>query len=252
MDSNVSDVKLTANDISVRYQLPERQFGNLKEYLISKIKREKIVVNEFKALKSVSIKLKPGECVGLIGHNGCGKSTLLKVLAGILSPTSGDVAYKGRLTSLIELGAGFDNELTAIDNIYLACTLMGVAKSEIKMRLDEIIAFAELEQFLHFPIKNYSSGMTARLGFACATIVDPEILLVDEVLAVGDEAFQKKCLDRIESLKSRGKSIVLVTHDMGAVERFCDRVYLLDHGNLIFEGEPLKAIPRYREALGIQ
>jgi ABC-2 type transport system ATP-binding protein len=172
--------------------------------------------------------------------------------AGILDPTLGLVSYQGRLTSLIELGAGFDGELPAIDNIYLACTLMGIGKEEIRNKLDQIIDFAELKDFLDFPIKNYSSGMAARLGFACATVVDPEILLIDEVLAVGDEAFQLKCFNRINTLKQAGKSIVLVTHDMNAVERFCDRVYLLDSGTLVFEGSPMDGIERYRQALGIQ
>lgn len=242
---------LSAQNVVVSYQLPSRRFTSLKEYLLSYIKGEKHEMQTFDALKGISIVLNRSECVGLVGRNGCGKSTLLKVLAGIISPTVGDVVHSGRLTSLIELGAGFDGELTAVDNIYLACTLMGVSQAEIKSRLNDIIEFAELRDFLNFPIKNYSSGMAARLGFACATIVEPEILLIDEVLAVGDEAFQQKCLQRIQELKKTGKSIVLVTHDMLAVERFCDRVYLLDHGRLVFEGDPIEGIRQYRQVLAV-
>ncbi len=251
MKTNEQDHVLVADRISVRYKIYSRKFNSLKEYLISKIKREKVEATVFEALAGVGVELNKGECVGLIGHNGCGKSTLLKVIAGILDPSSGVVSYRGRLTSLIELGAGFDGELSAIDNIYLSCSLMGVKKAEIARRLEEIISFAELGGFLDFPIKNYSSGMAARLGFACATAVEPDILLVDEVLAVGDEAFQKKCFDRVNDLKRAGKGIILVTHDMNAVERFCDRVYVLESGRLIYEGNAKGGIDAYRKSLGL-
>ncbi len=229
--------------------MPDRKFSSLKEFVVSKIKGERRKINHFQALNDVSIDVRNGECVGLIGHNGCGKSTLLKVLAGILPPSHGKVGHVGRMTSLIELGAGFDSELGAVDNIYLACSLMGFSRQEIRSKIDEIIDFAGLRDFLDFPIKNYSSGMAARLGFSCATIVRPDILLVDEVLAVGDEAFQHKCFEKISGLKKDRKGIILVTHDMSAVQTFCDRVYVLDHGSLVFSGNVEDGIAKYRELL---
>ena len=248
---NRSGTILSAQNVSVSYRIPTRRYGSPKEMVLSRLKGEKNPVVEFAALEQVSIELKAGECVGLIGHNGCGKSTLLKVIAGILSTKAGKVTYEGRLTSLIELGAGFDPELPARDNIFLACTLMGIAKREINENLQRIIEFAELDRFLDFPLKNYSSGMYARLGFSCATIINPDIILVDEVLAVGDEAFQAKCLRRILELKENGKGIILVTHDMGAVQRFCDRVYVLDHGRLVYQGPNLEGIAAYRRYQGL-
>jgi ABC-type polysaccharide/polyol phosphate transport system ATPase subunit len=193
--------------------------------------------------------LQAGECLALIGHNGSGKSTLLKTLVGIISPTHGRVVTKGRVASLIELGAGFDGELSGEENIFLACTLMGLSKKQIQQNIQSILQFAELEEFAQFPLKNYSSGMYARLGFSCATLLDPDILIVDEVLAVGDEKFQAKCLKRIEDLKKLGKSIVFVTHDMNAVTTFCDRVVLLDHGSLVYDGRPEIAINLFRKLM---
>ena len=240
---------LTADNIAVSFQMHSRKFGSFKELLLAKLRGEKIHVDEFQALKGVSIHLQPGECVGLIGHNGSGKSTLLKVLTGILEPKNGQVQHTGHLTSLIELGAGFDSELPATDNIFLGCCLMGYSKKQIAERFKDIISFAELENFLDFPLKNYSSGMYARLGFACATAFDPDIVLVDEVLAVGDEAFQAKCHQKVKELKDSGKGIVLVTHDMNAVKKFCERVYVLHHGLVVYEGAVDAAIAKYRELM---
>jgi len=240
---------LSASGVSVNFLIPSRRFGSFKEYVLARLKREKLEHREFTALRDVCINLYPGECIGLIGHNGSGKSTFLKVIAGILKPTSGNVISTGRMTSLIELGAGFDSELTAADNIYLSCTLMGITQREIKSSIDSIIAFAELAGFIDFPIKNYSSGMTARLGFACATVIEPEILLVDEVLAVGDERFQEKCFARIRELKSKGKGIIIVSHDANAIKAFCDRVYVLHHGEVKYEGQVGPGIDKYRELM---
>lgn len=242
---------LTADNIEVSFQMHSRKFGSFKELLLSKIKGEKINVEDFHALKGVSVHVNPGECVGLIGHNGSGKSTLLKVLTGILEPKAGSVKYRGHLTSLIELGAGFDSDLPAKDNIFLGCCLMGYSKKQIAERFDDIISFAELKDFLDFPLKNYSSGMYARLGFACATAFDPDIVLVDEVLAVGDEGFQAKCHRKVKDLKQAGKGIVLVTHDMHAVKNFCERVYVLDHGKIVYEGAADPAIAKYRTLMGL-
>lgn len=240
---------LTADNIEVSFQMHSRKFGSFKELLLARLRGEKIRVDEFQALKGVSIHVQPGECVGLIGHNGSGKSTLLKVLTGILEPKNGRVQHKGHLTSLIELGAGFDSELPATDNIFLGCCLMGYSKKQIAARFKDIISFAELENFLDFPLKNYSSGMYARLGFACATAFDPDIVLVDEVLAVGDEGFQAKCHQKVKELKGSGKGIVLVTHDMNAVKNFCERVYVLHHGLVVYEGAVDTAIAKYRELM---
>jgi lipopolysaccharide transport system ATP-binding protein len=251
MNSSNSQILLQANGIYVDYKLPVRKYGNFKEYLLSKIKGQKQTYDSFHALTNINITLNKGECIGLIGHNGCGKSTLLKVLSGILKPRSGTVLCRERLTSLIELGAGFDSELPALDNIYLCCMLMGIPKKEIQEHIDEIIDFAELRDFLDFPIKNYSSGMTARLGFACATVIDPSIILIDEVLAVGDGAFQKKCHARIRDLKLTGKGIILVSHDMEAIKAYCDRVYVLHKGSLYFHGNTEEGISHYNKLQGI-
>lgn len=203
---------LSAEHISVTYRVSNRKFGSLKEFAVALLRREVIAYSQLHVLRDVSLVLHPGECIGLLGHNGSGKSTLLKVLAGILKPKIGVVDFVGRMTSLIELGAGFDPELTAVDNIFLSCTLMGIPIPEIREHVGDIIHFAELEKFTEFPLKNYSSGMYARLGFACATVIDPSIILIDEVIGVGDEAFQAKCHARLETLRKMGRAIVLVSH----------------------------------------
>jgi ABC-type polysaccharide/polyol phosphate transport system ATPase subunit len=242
---------LSARSVSVSYRVPNRRFGSLKEFVVAKVRRETLSATEFHALDDVTVEAFPSECVGLLGHNGSGKSTLLKVIAGILKPRLGLVEVTGRLTSLIELGAGFDPELPAVDNIRLSCTLMGIRRREIDACLNDIIKFAELEKFTEFPLKNYSSGMYARLGFACATTINPDVILVDEVIGVGDEAFQRKCHARLNDLRGNGKAIVLVSHDMNAVAKFCTRVYCLDHGRVVFEGPTEEGIRQYRSYLGL-
>jgi len=245
-------VVLSAANVSVSYRIGSRKFGSFKEFVLSRLRGESNDLREFHALSDVSIDIGAGHCVGLIGHNGSGKSTLLKVLAGILRARDGRINVNGRMTSLIELGVGFDSELQARDNIYLGCSLMGFSRAEIDAHFDQILDFAQLRDFMDFPLKNYSSGMYARLGFACATAFNPDILLVDEVLAVGDEAFQARCHKRINELKSKGSGIVLVTHDMGAVQQFCDSVCVLDHGKLVYQGTPQEGIARYRSLIGVQ
>lgn len=242
---------LTADSVSVSYRVPSRRFGSLKEYVVARLRGEKVDKVEFKALDDVTVRVYPGECVGLLGHNGSGKSTLLKVMSGILKAQKGAVHSVGRLTSLIELGAGFDPDLPAVDNIMLSCTLMGIHPKETKPRVAEILKFAELEDFQTFPLKNYSSGMYARLGFACATVIDPDIVLIDEVIGVGDEAFQLKCHERLNQLRAKGKAIILVTHDTNAVRKFCSRVYCLHHGKVMFDGDTERGIQKYRELLGL-
>ena len=204
---------------------------------------------EFDALRGVDLTIEQGQTVGILGHNGSGKSTLLKCIAGILTPTSGSVRVRGRLTSLLELGAGFHPDLTGRDNVYLNAAFYGMGRRDIDRVFDDIVEFAELAKFIDEPVKHYSSGMYVRLGFAVAVNLDPDVLLVDEVLAVGDEAFQVKCLGRIEQFQQEGRTIVFVTHDAETVRRVCDRAVVLDHGQLVLDGEPGKAIRVFREHL---
>jgi homopolymeric O-antigen transport system ATP-binding protein len=203
----------------------------------------------FWALRDVDLTVRPGECLGLIGANGSGKSTLLRIIAGIFVPTAGRVVVRGRVTPMIELGVGFHPDLSGRENVYLNTSLYGLSRRETHDIYDAIVEFSELAEFMDLPVKNYSSGMYVRLGFSVAAHLQPDILLVDEVLAVGDERFQQKCHARMEEVRRRGATVVLVSHDMGIVERMCDRACLLVHGRLDFEGEPGKVIARYREIL---
>ncbi|MGE3820536.1 MAG: ABC transporter ATP-binding protein [Isosphaeraceae bacterium] len=203
--------------------------------------------NEFWALSAVSFKVMPGDVVGVIGRNGAGKSTLLKVLSRITEPTAGRVEIRGRVGSLLEVGTGFHPELTGRENIYMNGSILGMTRREIGRRFDEIVAFAELERFLDTPVKRYSSGMYVRLAFAVAAHLEPEILIVDEVLAVGDTAFQKKCLGRIQQVGRSGRTVLFVSHNMAAVQNLCDRVVLLDQGQVAFEGETTQGISRYAD-----
>ncbi len=192
---------------------------------------------EFWALRNVSFEIPKGITLGIIGSNGSGKSTLLKLIAGIHRPTSGGVATNGRISALIELGAGFHPEFTGRENIFINGIILGLTRKQIQQKLEDIIQFSELEDFIDSPVKTYSSGMYMRLAFAIAVAVDPEILLIDEILAVGDASFQKKCQNRINTFKADGKTIVIVTHDLSALERYCDRVLWLDHGKLQAYGD---------------
>ncbi len=203
----------------------------------------------FWALREVDLQVPPGTTIGLLGHNGSGKSTLLKCIAGILSPTEGTIAVAGRVAALLELGAGFQPDLTGRENVFLNGSILGLTKREIAKRFDEIVGFAELEQFIDTQVKHYSSGMFVRLGFAVAVNVEPDVLLIDEVLAVGDEAFQRKCIERVREFQRQGRTIVLVTHDPDQVEQVCDRAVVLDHGRLIGDGPPRESIRRFRERL---
>ena len=192
----------------------------------------KLLYNDFIALNHISFDVQKGDILGFIGFNGAGKSTLLKILAGVLTPTTGSVTVKGTIAPLIEVGAGFDPELTARENIYLNGAILGYSKAFIEQRFDSIIEFAELKDFVNVPVKNFSSGMYARLGFSIATAVQPDILIVDEVLSVGDFRFQQKCEDRIRKMIEDGVTILLVSHDMDMIERLCNKVLWLDHGEM--------------------
>lgn len=202
---------------------------------------------EFFALRDVSFGVGRGEAVGIIGHNGAGKSTILKLLSNITAPTSGEITITGRLSALIEVGSGFHPELTGRENVYLSGSILGMRRAEISSKLDQIVDFAGVRQFIDTPVKRYSSGMYVRLGFSIAAHLEPDILLLDEVLAVGDASFQQKCLERIDELKRAGTTIVFISHDLGAVERLCDRVLLMHKGELAAEGAAREVIRRYEE-----
>ena len=201
------------------------------------------------ALHDVSLAVAPGEAVGLIGRNGSGKTTLLRVIAGIIKPTTGRVSAGGRIGSLLELGAGFHPDFSGRENVFLNGAIQGLRRAEIRARFDEIVAFAELEHAIDRPVRTYSSGMTMRLGFAIAAFLDADILLLDEVFAVGDEAFQRKCFGRIFSFKQEGGTIVFVSHDAASVERLCERSVFLEQGHVAFDGPTREAVARYRRAL---
>lgn len=201
------------------------------------------------AVKAVSFELQPGEALGIIGPNGAGKTTILKLLSKVTRPTSGEIRVSGRLSALIELGAGFHLDLTGRENIYLNGTILGMRKAEIKARFDQIVDFAGIGQYLDTPVKRYSSGMYARLGFAIAAHVDPEVLLVDEVLAVGDSAFRTKCYARMDELRAKGTSLILVSHDLEAVRRVCDKGLVMYRGEAIFQGTSTEAVMAYSDAI---
>ncbi len=232
---------IEVNHVTKEYQLG--QIESLKTAVLNQWRRlTSLPVEErapFKALDDVNFSIEAGEVVGIIGHNGAGKSTILKLLANISKPTSGSIIVKGKIAPLIEVGAGLVGDLTGRENIYLNGTILGITKAEIKRKFDDIVAFAELEEFIDTPIKRYSSGMQVRLGFSVATSVESDILIVDEVLAVGDLAFQRKCFDRMEDLiKRQGKTVLLVSHNIRQVQRLCSRVIMLDHGRISKEGSP--------------
>ena len=204
----------------------------------------------FTAVDDVSLQIPEGSAFGIIGRNGSGKSTLLKLASGIMKPTSGRVSVHGRISALIELGAGFHPEISGRENVFINGVMLGLTKREIAKRFDEIVEFAELKEFIDAPVKNYSSGMYMRLGFAVAVHVNPDILIVDEVLAVGDEGFSLKCLDKFAEFKRRGKTIVLVTHSLGTVQRFCDEAVWLDQGHIAGRGGPAARHPCVLERRG--
>ena len=223
-----------------------KQFATLKSALLQRsILRDLRPSETFPALRGVSFQVPAGQTLGVIGRNGSGKSTALKLVAGITKPTSGTVKVRGRISALIELGAGFHPEISGRENVYINGIMLGLSRREIQRRFDEIVEFAELKEFIDEPVKNYSSGMYMRLGFAVAIHVDPDVLLVDEVLAVGDEGFTHKCLDKFGEFKRRNKTILLVTHSLGLVERFCDEALWLDHGEKRAQGDPTRVIGAY-------
>ena len=232
--------------VSKIFRLYQEKYTSLKERVIN---AGKIPYEEFWALKDINISVEEGTSVGLLGHNGSGKSTLLKCIAGIIQPTAGEIRVKGRVSAMLEVGAGFHPELSGRDNIFLSATLLGVPVKEIAARFDDIVEFSEIGPFIDNQVKYYSTGMYARLGFAVAVNVDPDVLLVDEVLAVGDENFQRKCIERIRHFQKEGRTIVFVSHSPEMVRATCEEAYVLDHGLLVGSGEPGAAIAALRESL---
>lgn len=222
--------------VGMRFNLSSQKVDNLKEYFIKMVKRQ-INYNEFWALKDVSFQVKKGDRVGILGLNGAGKSTLLKIIAGVLKPTEGKVSVRGKIVPLLELGAGFEKEYTGSENIYLYGTVLGYSREFLAQKYDEIVAFSELGEFIDVPLKNYSSGMKSRLGFAIATVVEPEVLILDEVLAVGDAKFRKKCEARIQAMFDKGVTVLFVSHSLPQVQRICNRAVILEHGSLLAEGD---------------
>jgi ABC-type polysaccharide/polyol phosphate transport system ATPase subunit len=234
------------DSVSRRFVVRARETHTLKELLVA---RGRTGAQEVWALRDVTVAISPGEAVGLIGRNGSGKSTLLRLIAGIIRPTEGRVETGGRVGSLLELGAGFHPDFTGRENVELNGMLQGLSRARIQERFDEIVAFAELEHAIDRPVRTYSSGMTMRLGFAIAAFLEADVLLLDEVFAVGDESFQRKCFGVIAAFKERGGTILFVSHDAAAVERLCDRAALLRDGRLAFDGAVHEAITRYRRTL---
>lgn len=232
MDNKVIKIE----HVSMRFNLMEKKVDNLKEYFIKLMKRE-LRYQEFWALKDVTFSVNKGDRVGILGLNGAGKSTLLKVIAGVLKATEGKVTIKGKIVPLLELGAGFDPQYTGAENIYLYGAMLGYPKEFIKEKYDEIVEFSELEDFINVPVKNYSSGMKARLGFSIATIVEPEILILDEVLSVGDARFRKKSEAKVKGMFEDGVTVLFVSHSIDQVKRMCNKAILLEHGQLIAEGD---------------
>ncbi len=244
MRNNENIIEL--HDIVMKFHMANQKIDSLKEYVVKWLKRE-IDYADFTALDHINIEIKRGEVVGLIGLNGSGKSTTLKIISGILKPTSGTVETNGTISPLIELGAGFDFDLTARENVFLNGAVLGYSKKEMLAKMDDIIDFSELHAFMDTPIKNFSSGMIARLGFAIATITKPEILIVDEILGVGDFLFQQKCEKRISDMMSGGTTVVVVSHSIDQIERLCDRVIWLDHGKIVKDGSTMEICAEYKQ-----
>jgi ABC-type polysaccharide/polyol phosphate transport system ATPase subunit len=240
---------IRVDSVSRRFRVHGREARTLKDLVVQ---RGRTDPHDVWALRDVTVDVAPGEALGLIGRNGSGKSTLLRIVAGIIKPTSGRIATEGRIGSLLELGAGFHPDFTGRENVFLNGSIQGLPKRLIRARFDEIVAFAELEHAIDRPVRTYSSGMYMRLGFAIAAFLDADILLLDEVFAVGDEAFQRKCFGRIFEFKQRGGTIVFVSHDANAVERLCERAVLLRQGEVAFDGPTHEAVVQYRRALAAE
>jgi ABC-2 type transport system ATP-binding protein len=240
-----NSVVIDLDGVSVRYRVPEERFGTFKEYIIRRI-QGKVNHRDFWALNDVNLKIMEGEVFGVVGRNGAGKSTMLKVISRVLRPTKGRVWIKGRLAPLLELGAAFHHELTGRENIFLNAALLGHTQKEVEEKFQHIIEFADIGDFIDAPLRTYSTGMVARLGFAVATAWEPDILVLDEVLAVGDEAFQSKCHERINAFRENGATVLLVSHNTQVVRSICQRAAWIDHGVIQAIGNPDEIVAQYK------
>ncbi|WP_337365920.1 ABC transporter ATP-binding protein [Phascolarctobacterium sp.] len=238
---------IVVDNVSMRFNLASERVDSLKDLLIKKLKFQSVNFDEFWALRNITFSVDKGESCALIGANGSGKSTMLKIISGILAPTKGSVEVNGSIAPLIELGAGFDYELTGRENIFLNGAILGYSKKLMLEKYDEIIDFSELCDFINVPVKNYSSGMIARLGFSIATMVKPEILVVDEILAVGDQAFQDKCHKRLEDMMNGGTTVLLVSHSAADIKRICQKAVWIDRSDLRFAGNVDEALRLYNK-----
>jgi ABC-type polysaccharide/polyol phosphate transport system ATPase subunit len=241
------DAVIKLENVGVRYRIASERVATFKEYMIRRF-QGKIALGDFWALRQLDLDIFKGEMLGLIGPNGAGKSTLLKLIARVMRPTKGRVWVKGVVAPLLEFGAGFHPDLTGRENIFLNGALLGFTNDEMQEKFDRIVDFAELWEFIDVPVRNYSSGMAARLGFAVATDIDPDILILDEVLSVGDESFQRKSLARMEEFRDHGATIILVSHNMETISDMCHRAVWLDHGQITMVGKAVEVVPAYQAA----
>lgn len=241
------EVMIEVANVSIKFNLSSEKFDSFKEYIIKSIKKQ-VSYDEFWALQDVSFNVCRGDSLGLIGLNGSGKSTMLKTIAGVLKPTKGSVKVMGTVAPLIELGAGFDMDLTAKENVFLNGALLGYSREEMQKHYNDIVEFSELENFMHVPVKNFSSGMVSRLAFAIATIGTPDILIVDEVLSVGDFRFQQKCEKRIQNMKEKGTTILFVSHSIEQVKGLCNKIVWLEHGHLKMFGDTMEVCDQYSQS----
>lgn len=239
--SNIIEV----NNVTMKFNMANEKIDGLKEYFI-KLTRRELYYDEFIALNNISVNIEQGDVFGIIGLNGSGKSTLLKIISGILKPSSGSVSVRGSISPLIELGAGFDFNLTARENVLLNGLVLGYTKKQMQDKMDEIIEFSELQEFMNVAVKNFSSGMIARLGFAIATSVQPEILIVDEILSVGDFLFQRKCEARMEDMMAGGTTVIIVSHSIDQIERLCKHVLWIEKGHAVMQGETKEVCDVYK------
>ena len=239
------ETMIEVRDVSMRFRMANDRISSIKEYAIARL-RGKLKYNEFEALKHVSFDVKRGEVMGLIGRNGAGKSTLLKVISGILKPTEGSVIVRGNVAPMLELGSGFDFDMTGRENIFLNGAILGYSEEFLKSKYEEIVAFSEIGPFINVPLRNYSSGMVTRLAFSIATVVVPEILIVDEVLSVGDAAFQEKSLSRMMELMSGGTTVLFVSHNLEQIRKMCSRALWLEHGHILMFGDAQTVLDAYK------
>lgn len=240
---------IVVSGVSLRYRMPTERITSLKEQVIRTITRRTVGYNEFWALRNINLRIPYGDSVALVGRNGAGKSSLLKVIARVVLPSNGRVVVRGNIAPIIELGAGFHPELTGRENIFLNGAMLGFSEASMKRKFDSIVDFAELEAFIDSPLRTYSSGMTARLAFSVAAEADPDVLIIDEVLAVGDEAFRKKCEARMVGFRQRGCTILYVTHALDSAHMLCERAVWIDHGRAIYSGPTQKVVAMFRESM---